>query len=64
MEDYAHLYSKRMTPEQYEEFCKGLREDLHRIGKIEDEEATKVEIYRLFARLNGHSFPNTTPPAE
>lgn len=60
MGDYTDLYGKRMTPEQYEEFCQGLREDLHRIGQIKDDERTKIEIYRLFARLNGHKFPETS----
>ena len=56
MEDYAQHYGKRMTEEEFEEFKKGLREDLHRIGEIEDELQAKIEVSKLFARLNGHTF--------
>lgn len=56
MGDYTQYFGKQMTEEQYEEFCKGLKEDLHRIAQIEDVEREKVEISKLFARLNGHTF--------
>ena len=56
MDDYTEHFGKRMTDEEFEEFKRGLREDLKRIGEIEDEQLTKVEISKLFARLNGHKF--------
>ena len=55
-QDYAHMFGKQMTPEQFEEFKEGLRKDLRRIRELGDEEREMVEISKLFARLNGHSF--------
>ena len=56
MDDYTQYFGKQMTDEQYEEFCAGLREDLHRIAQLGDDEQEKIEISKLFARLNGHKF--------
>ena len=56
MDDYTQYYGKRMTEEEFEEFQRGLREDLARIGAIEDDTLAKVEVSKLFARLNGHHF--------
>lgn len=56
MADYTDYYGKYMTDEQFAEFQEGLREDLHRIAQIEDEDKAKVELSKLFARLNGHKF--------
>jgi hypothetical protein len=55
-DDYTKLYGERMTPEEFERFKQGLREDIHRIGALQDDHEAKVEISKLFARLNGHSF--------
>ena len=63
MDDYAHLYGTHMTEEEYERFCAGLREDLHRIGQMDDPERETVELSKLFARLNGHTFSDGTPGA-
>ena len=52
--DYTDLYGTHMSDEQFEEFQRGLKEDLSRIRAIEDEDQVKVEISKLFARLNGH----------
>ena len=54
--DYTDYYGTHMTDEQFDEFKAGLKEDLHRIAQIEDEDAAKVELSKLFARLNGHKF--------
>ena len=52
--DYTQYFGKRMTDEEYEEFCRGLKEDLHRIAQLDDEEQETLEVAKLFARLNGH----------
>lgn len=58
MADYAASYGTHMTDEQFEEFKAGLREDLRRIRSLDDEELETVELAKLFARLNGHTFPD------
>ena len=54
MGDYTQYFGKHMTDEEYEEFCRGLKEDLHRIAQLDDEERETLEVAKLFARLNGH----------
>ena len=54
MDDYTQYFGKHMTDEQYQEFCEGLRKDLHRIAQLDDEEQETLEVAKLFARLNGH----------
>ena len=54
MGDYTQYFGKHMTDEEYEELCRGLKEDLHRIAQLDDEEQETLEVAKLFARLNGH----------